>query len=151
MHSTTAPSAWDAWLDKEAAAKAEEEAFRKEHEDTYRRLAGNFTRAEQELLRSRDLTSHAQRAIMIAARPRSTSRSPRSRRVSRTATRARSSSSDDLPPRPLGTLHSPVVCAFCGGTSDLRTTVLIVDRAEAAVCEDQIGCVGRRGERGRAT
>lgn len=52
-----------------------------------------------------------------------------------------------VPVLPLGVLHSPFVCAFCGATSDLRLTVLGLTRAEAAVCLDPIECVRRQMRR----
>src|ERR1044072_177224 len=67
MNDTAEPDAWEAYLANQAAADAKEQAFREKYRDTYRRLAGNFTHAEQELLRSRAVASHARQAIAIAA------------------------------------------------------------------------------------
>jgi hypothetical protein len=97
-----------------------------------------------------DVATHARRVVTIAARPRSNSRTPRSRRrVTRSATRAGSSSSDDLPPLPLGALHSAHACARCGAGDDLYITVLRSTLAEGALCCDLIGCERRRAERRR--
>jgi hypothetical protein len=51
---------------------------------------------------------------------------------------------EPLRPLPLGFLHPPKRCTFCGTQGPLRRTVLRATIAEAAVCLDVVDCMRRR-------
>jgi hypothetical protein len=50
----------------------------------------------------------------------------------------------DLRPVAMGVLHSPFACAFCGETTGLRPSVLVLTRVEAGVCVDLVECIRRQ-------
>ena len=55
--------------------------------------------------------------------------------------------SSTLPPR--NALHSLTRCVYCGATTNLYTTWLLSTRSMAAVCEDPVACLRRKGQRDR--